>query len=97
MGAALKRLDGVLDGGVGRNEEDERFRAEVMQPFEELQAVDAGKLHIAQGRVETALLGPGQRFLAAVAGDHLAAFLCQELGQRVADDRLVVHDEKMTG
>ena len=33
VGAALERLDGVLDGGVGGDEQHERFRADPVQPL----------------------------------------------------------------
>src|SRR5262249_53700374 len=53
--------------------------------------------HVAQGDVEGVLGGPGQRLLAAAAGGDRESLLRQELGEGVADQRLVIDDQDVGG
>ena len=65
----------------------------LLQAVEQFQAVHARQLHVAQGDVEALLGGQGQRLLADAAGGDGEALLVEVLGQRVADQRLVVDDQ----
>ena len=96
VGAALERLDGVLDRGVGGDEQHEGLGADLQQSFQHLQTVDARQLHVAQDHVIGPLFRLGERFLTAGAGRDGETFAGQILGQGVADQRLVIDDEKAT-
>jgi hypothetical protein len=93
VSAALESLDGVLDGRVSRDEQNEGFGAEALQTVEQFEAVDARQLHVAKGHVEALFGGMLQRLLAGSADRHPIAFLRQVLGQGIADEDLIVHHE----
>ena len=62
MSPALKCRDGVLDGGIGRDHDEKRFRTELEHAVQHRDPVGAGELHVAQDdlRLEGFDLGKGR-------------------------------------
>ena len=56
-GPGLEGLDGVLDRGVGGDDQHRRFEVHLLQPSQEREPVAVGKLHVADRDVEIALAG----------------------------------------
>src|SRR5436305_39450 len=81
-----KRLDGILDRGVRRDEKHEGFRTDLEEPAEELETVHAGKLYIAERDVEALLAGERKRFLGVAARGDAKALVREVLGERLADE-----------
>src|SRR5450432_854126 len=65
LGAALKCLDGTFDGAISRNEQHERLGIDRQNAMQCLDAIDTGKIDVAEHDIEKAIGRPLSRLLAA--------------------------------
>ena len=97
VGAALKRLDGVLDRGIGRDQQHERLGADLGAAVPAVPdrpcpatARRTGRRRSAARAARASASSPER------AGDDGEALLGEVLGQGVADQRLVVDHQDRT-
>src|SRR5439155_1630422 len=93
VGAELGRFDGGLDGAVARDHHDLRARVELAQLAQRLEAVHALHLDVEQHEVGPELGVEAQRLGAGGARAHFEVLVLEQLGQRLTDALLVVHDQ----
>ena len=90
---ALEGRDGVLDRGVGGDHHDQGLGPDLEQAVEQLQAVEAGQLDVAEGQVGLEPLGEGQGRGGVAGHADLVPLPLEELLERRGDHLLVVDDE----
>ena len=86
-------LDGVLDRGIGRDDQAEHRRVDPLQLPQQCHPVPIGQLDVADGDMEVLLLSCLQTFGHVPSFGDFESFPGQELGQRVTDDWLIFYDE----
>ena len=91
--AGLESVDGVFDRRIGRDDQDEDGRIDLLQLPEELDAVAVGEADVADGDLEVLLAGlrEGLGTVAGLGDDE--ALFGEELPQAAADDLFVFNDE----
>ena len=93
VGPVLHGLDRGLDRGVGGHEHDGQLRVGGGEPRLQLEPVHARHLDVEEGHVVAARADEPQRLLAALGHVDLVPVLAEPGAERVAHDRLVVHDQ----
>ena len=90
--AELHRLDGGVDAGVGREQDDEDVGIELLELLEDGQAVEVGQ-PVVENREVDARGGLLDGRLAVLGLEHVVAGRAQTLGDRPADQLFVVDDQ----
>ena len=93
VGAELGGLDRRLDRAVTRDHDDDRVRVLLAQLLQHLEPVESRHLDVEQHQVRPALAVEAERLVAGAGLQHLVALVVEQLLQRGADARLIVHHE----
>ena len=96
VGAILERGDGGLDRGVSGHDDDQHVGIDFVQAALQFDAIGAAHLDIDQSDIEGLLGHASERFVGALGGGHVVAFLGKPLGQRIADAQFVVNNQQFS-
>ena len=91
--AVLHRLDGGVDARVRGQQDDQRVGVALLDLLEHRQAVAIRQLVIEQDEIDALARARSSASAAVAASTHAVAFLRQAVGQRPANQLLVVDDE----
>src|SRR5262245_28032119 len=97
IGPRLEGLDRVLNRGVGGDHEHKQFGVNLLEAFQELDAVPVGEPHVADRDGEIALADEVQRLGNGGRLSDEKAFADQKLAERVSDNLLVFDDQDVAG
>ena len=92
VGAVLHRLDGVVDARIRGQQDDERVRVGLLDLLEDREAVGVRKAEVEQDEVH-AFPMTFDRLPGGLGLEDAVPFLGQPIGERPADQLLVVNDE----
>ena len=93
LGALLHGLDGARDRAERRHDHEDRARRGGLRLLHERDAVEAGHLQVGEDDVGVELLELAERLEAVGRRLGRVALVAEDLAQRGARVRLVVHDE----
>jgi len=91
------RVDGFdrrLDRGEGRQDDNRQVGLNHRQLLEDGQPIEIGHAQVDQRHVERLGGGQPQRLFAAAGDSHAIALAAERLGQELARDLIVVHDQE---
>jgi len=99
IGADLDGGDGGFDVAVAGDHHHRHARMLLLQPFEQLQAVELGTLHpdVEQHQMRPARRDGGDRLVGVARHARLMALVLQDSGDQLADVVFVIDDENVSG